>query len=240
MTTPHPDTVALHGWTAVPVDSDAILQGKPYLHKPTPLLAVDIPFPSSDPLVARVQAYAKSQLPRQTFNHSMRVFYWGPHPPPTIPLPPHSLLSPSTLALVSLLHDIGTAPAFLSTTQLSFEFAGALVARDLLLHPSPPVLETIIRHQDLGTRGTITFLGQLIQLATIYDNIGGHPELVHAETKVDVNRVFPRGGWSGCFAATVREEMRLKPWAHSTHLGEREFPEGVEGNELMGEFDGWE
>jgi cyanamide hydratase len=83
-------------------------------------------------------------------------------------------------------------------------------------------------------------LGQLIQLATIYDNIGGHPGLVHAETKVDVNRAFPRGGWSGCFAATVREEMRLKPWAHSTHLGEREFPEGVEGNELMEEFDGWE
>lgn len=185
------------------------------------------------------------------------------------PSPPHSLLSPSTLALVSLLHDIGTAPSFLSTTQLSFEFAGALVARDLLLHASPPsplqntpssppspppthsiplstqsqteaIIETIIRHQDIGTTGTITFLGQLIQLATLYDNIGGNPGLVHADTKVDVNRAFPRAGWSGCFAATVREEMRLKPWAHSTHLGEEEFPAGVEGNALMREFDAWE
>lgn len=286
MTTPDPSTIALHGWTAVPVDAAAVLQGKPYLNPPTPLLAKDIPFPSSDPLVSRVQKYAKEQLPPQTYNHSMRVFYWGISPPPYVPpsklippattiltqqfpSPPHSLLSPSTLALVSLLHDIGTAPSFLSTTQLSFEFAGALVARDLLLHASPPsphqntpssppspppthsiprstqsqteaIIETIIRHQDIGTTGTITFLGQLIQLATLYDNIGGNPGLVHADTKVDVNRAFPRAGWSGCFAATVREEMRLKPWAHSTHLGEEEFPAGVEGNALMREFDAWE
>ncbi|KAK1834196.1 hypothetical protein QBC39DRAFT_380100 [Podospora conica] len=273
MPTPTPSTIPLHGWTPVPLSSSALLLSKPHLHPPTPLLTHDIPFPSSDPLVLRVQAYAKSQLPLQTYNHSMRVYHWAT----TIltqqfPSPPFSLLSPSTLALTSLLHDIGTAPSFLSTTQLSFEFAGALVARDLLLHPHPPsphqntpspstnpppppqsddtplatqsqteaVLEAIIRHQDIGDKGTITFLGQLIQLATLYDNVGGNPGLIHEVTKVDVNRAFPRGGWSGCFAATVRDEMRLKPWAHSTHLGEREFPEGVEGNELMREFDAWE
>lgn len=103
MTTPDPSTIALHGWTAVPVDAAAVLQGKPYLNPPTPLLAKDIPFPSSDPLVSRVQKYAKEQLPPQTYNHSMRVFYWGISPPlcppfqanppsnnnphPTIPLP---------------------------------------------------------------------------------------------------------------------------------------------------------
>ncbi len=43
--------------------------------------------------------------------------------------------------------------------------------------------EAIIRHQDLGTVGTITFLGQLIQLATIYDNVGGVPEIVHTDTR---------------------------------------------------------
>jgi cyanamide hydratase len=29
------------------------------------------------------------------------------------------------------------------------------------------VAEAIIRHQDIGTTGKITFLGQLIQLATV-------------------------------------------------------------------------
>lgn len=87
MTTPDPSTIALHGWTAVPVDAAAVLQGKPYLNPPTPLLAKDIPFPSSDPLVSRVQKYAKEQLPPQTYNHSMRVFYWGISPLPMSPLP---------------------------------------------------------------------------------------------------------------------------------------------------------
>jgi len=72
----HIDTVALHGWTAVPADANAILEGKPYLNKPTAILTKDIPFPSSDPLVARVQAYAKEKLPQQTYNHCMRVYYW--------------------------------------------------------------------------------------------------------------------------------------------------------------------
>lgn len=34
------------------------------------------------------------------------------------------------------------------------------------------IAEAIIRHQDIGVDGTITFLGQLIQLATLYDNFG--------------------------------------------------------------------
>lgn len=73
------DPVVEHGWTAVPLDADAIFQGKPYLHEPTPVLVKDMHFPSDDPLVARIQQYAKEQLPLQTYNHSMRVFYWGMH-----------------------------------------------------------------------------------------------------------------------------------------------------------------
>lgn len=102
------------------------------------------------------------------------------------------------------------------------------------------VCEAIIRHQDLGATGKITLLGQLIQLATVYDNIGANPYLVHADTRVDVNRAFPRRGWSGCFASTIREELRLKPWAHTTHLGREEFPNGVLENKLMEEYDAWE
>jgi len=60
---------------------------------------------------------------------------------------------------------------------------------------------------------------------------------VHKATRDDVNREFPRGGWAKCFADTVKEEMTLKPWAHSTHLGEEDFPNAVLGNTLMAEYD---
>ncbi|KAK3687683.1 urea hydro-lyase cyanamide [Podospora appendiculata] len=243
--TTDPDTVALHGWTAVPRDADALLQGKPYLHKPEPLLVRDIRFPSDDPIVARVQQYAKEKLPSQTYSHSMRVYYYATAIL-TQQFSSHTGLSLSTLALTSLLHDIGTTHSNLRATQLSFEFYGGLLARELLQtqlestqSQAEAVCEAIIRHQDLGAVGSITLLGQLIQLATIHDNMGGHAALVHADTRADVNRAFPRDGWSRCFAATIREENGLKPWAHTTHLGEEEFPRGVEGNELMAEYDGW-
>lgn len=71
------DPIAEHGWTPVPVDAEAIFKGRPYLNRPIPILAKDIHFPSDDVIVAKVQAYAKEHLPPQTYNHSMRVFYWG-------------------------------------------------------------------------------------------------------------------------------------------------------------------
>lgn len=152
-------------------------------------------------------------------------------------------LSRSTLALTALLHDIGTTHDNLRATQMSFEFYGGLLALSLVAeqHKAPQsqaeaVAEAIIRHQDLGSTGVITFLGQLIQLATVYDNMGNNPELVHPDTKVDVNKAFPRLDWSKCFSATIREEVGLKPWAHTTHL-EEDFPRGVENNKLMAEFE---
>lgn len=71
------DPVAEHGWTAVPLDPEAIFKCKPYLYEPAPILVKDIDFPSDDPIVTRAQQYAKQHLPQQTYNHSMRVFYWG-------------------------------------------------------------------------------------------------------------------------------------------------------------------
>jgi cyanamide hydratase len=80
--------------------------------------------------------------------------------------------------------------------------------------------------------GRITLLGQLIQLATVYDNLGARPYLVNEVTRADVNRDFKSEGWGGCFAAVVREEVAGKPWAHSTVLGEG-FANAAEGNLLM-------
>lgn len=71
------DDIAKHGWTAVPVDANAILKGRSYVHKPQPRLVSDMLFPSDDPVVAKVQDYAKKHLVLQTYHHSMRVYYWG-------------------------------------------------------------------------------------------------------------------------------------------------------------------
>lgn len=125
------------------------------------------------------------------------------------------------------------------------------------------VAEAVIRHQDLGESGKISSVGLLIQLATVFgellrpgvffcdwrrrrakvvwaniDNMGINPELVHKWTIEDVVRHYPRKKWSSCFAATIRKENGLKPWAHTTALGEEEFPGGVENNELMAPYDG--
>ena len=67
--------------------------------------------------------------------------------------------------------------------------------------------------------------------------MGLHADLVSKQTIEDVVKHYPRKGWSGCFAATIRKENRLKPWAHTTKLGEEEFPSGVEGNEVMRPYD---
>ncbi|ORY71081.1 uncharacterized protein BCR38DRAFT_330099, partial [Pseudomassariella vexata] len=74
----------------------------------------------------------------------------------------------------------------------------------------------------------ITCLGQLIQLATIYDNIGERSELVNQQTRDGLVAAFPRKGWNSCLTATIREENWLKPWAHTTALEEEEFPDGWE------------
>ncbi|KAJ6022893.1 uncharacterized protein N7446_013246, partial [Penicillium canescens] len=98
------------------------------------------------------------------------------------------------------------------------------------------VAEAIIRHQDLCHVGKITVVGQLLQLATIFDNTGAYADLVHADTIKDVCVHFPRMRWSRCFAATVQSEIGLKPWAHSTALG-KEFSEKVLGNSLMDPYE---
>lgn len=72
-----PDEVLLHGWTAVPVDAGQLFDGKTYKNTPTPLKVDCIEFPSDDPIVVKAQEYAKDKLPPKTFNHSMRVYYYG-------------------------------------------------------------------------------------------------------------------------------------------------------------------
>lgn len=116
------------------------------------------------------------------------------------------------------------------------------------------IAEAIMRHQDLRETGKITVLGQLLQLATILgipriyttfndsmlnglDNTGDHESLIHPSTIEDITKHFPRVKWSSCFAGTIQREISLKPWAHSTVLGEEEFPKKILGNTLMAPYE---
>lgn len=136
-----------------------------------------------------------------------------------------------------MLHDIGTTSKNIRGTFMSFEFYGAKVAYEKLLSLGTPVaqaeavMEAIIRHQDLGETGTITELGQIIQLATVFDNVGMNPDLITKDLIEETTTKWKRNSWSGCFASTIKEEIGLKPYCHTTAIDN--FAEKVEGNSLM-------
>lgn len=89
---------------------------------------------------------------------------------------PEWVFDEETYYLSCLLHDIGTADAYLSTTKMSFDFKGAFVGREFLLQIGAPeeqadaVAEAIIRHQELfvANGGNITMNGQVLQLSTCF------------------------------------------------------------------------
>jgi cyanamide hydratase len=156
-------------------------------------------------------------------------------------------LNPATWALTCLLHDIGTAEANLTATRMSFDIYGGIKALYILQDlgaskdQAEAVAEAIIRHEDMGVDGTITYIGQLIQLATTYDNTSIHPhvknfgEMIHDTTRTEVSEAYPRIKWSTFFSSIVRKEEQIKPWCHSTHLVD--FAKEIETNTLMKQFE---
>ncbi|KAL8722869.1 MAG: hypothetical protein Q9225_000702 [Loekoesia sp. 1 TL-2023] len=234
-------TTELYGWEALPRDVSEVLFRKKRNRDPEPQIVAGTKLPDT-PLAQSVLEYAKQELSPETFNHSMRVYHYGK----AIQTQqfPDWRFSDETYFLACLLHDIGTTDKNISATKMSFEFYGGILALDLLskdlhapIEQAESVAEAIIRHQDIGKSGNITTIGLLIQLATIFDNIGGHKELVHKDTIEDVTKNYPRNKWSSCFAATIRKENGLKPWAHTTALGEDAFPNDVLNNKLMEPYD---
>ena len=67
------------------------------------------------------------------------------------------------------------------------------------------------------------------------DNAGSNPTLISRSTIESVVAAYPRGHWSGCFANTIGEELKLKPWAHSSAIPN--FAETVAENKLMEPWD---
>lgn len=124
---------------------------------------------------------------------------------------------------------------------MSFEFQGGFIALKELqsFGASTPqaesVCEAIIRHQDPGETGTISRMGQLIQISTELDNMGWQPHLLHRDVIEQVVKLHPRLKWSSCFASAINAEIDAKPWCHTTSLDG--FAEAVAGNKLMEPYD---
>jgi cyanamide hydratase len=156
-------------------------------------------------------------------------------------------LNPVTWALTCLLHDLGTAEENLTATRMSFDIYGGIKAIDVLkghgatTDQAEAAAEAIIRHEDMGVDGTITYFGQLIQLATTYDNTGFHPhvkdfgDLIHETTRAKINEAYPRIKWCEFFSGVIRKEESIKPWCHSTHLVN--FDQEIEANTLMKQWE---
>ncbi|KAL5364713.1 cyanamide hydratase [Aspergillus floccosus] len=239
--------IAANGWSSMPVNAGAIFGDQPFINKPGPLSLSDIAFPFDDPTVAKTLNYAKETLHPKTFNHSMRVYFYGMAITKQQFPEQAAALNPATWALTCLLHDLGTAEENLTATRMSFDIYGGIKALSVLkgfgatTDQAEAAAEAIIRHQDIGVNGTITYIGQLIQLATIYDNIGSHPhvknfgELIHETTRAEVNKAYPRLKWCMLFASVIRKEVEIKPWCHSTHLVN--FENEIEANELMRQWE---
>ncbi|KAG9189146.1 cyanamide hydratase [Alternaria panax] len=227
-----------YGWDAVPRDRSNVPSADEAAAPATDGDAVDITGIWHDTeLTRKAREYVQHELHPETYNHSLRVYAYGyqmvrQHFPDWV----RSTFF-ETWALTCLFHDIGTTPQNMSSTHMSFEFQGGFIALTKLQEFGAPkiqaesVAEAIIRHQDPGETGTISAMGQLIQIATEFDNMGWQPHLVSREVIEAVIQQLPRLGWSNCFSNQIQKEIEQKPWCHTTAIPN--FAEAVAGNELM-------
>jgi len=235
------DPVAFYGFTAVPRDPEVLFKDHPTASGSDPkqdsgeLDLNDLPFVTGSKLVDDVREFVKKELNQRTFNHSNRVYIYGTALVKTH-FPSWSYDS-ETFYITCLLHDIGTAEKYLASTKMSFEFKGAIVARDLILSKggvedqADSVCDAIIRHQDIFVKGgNITMIGQILQLATILDNVGLRANLVHPNLIKNACAKFPRNGWSDYFGKTIEKELALKPWCHTSTFEVPNWKEGIQSN----------
>ncbi|KAH7068924.1 hypothetical protein BKA63DRAFT_422007 [Paraphoma chrysanthemicola] len=157
----------VNGWTAVPRSFQKSLADVDK-NRQAELVVSDATPPSSD-IARKTEQFAKKELPEKTFNHSMPIGYaivqtHFPHLKPLL----------ETYYLTCLLHDLGTTEEHTHGTRMSFEYYGAFKALDFLRESgaqkdqAEAISEAIIRHADLGETGTLSSLGMLIQLSTVF------------------------------------------------------------------------
>jgi cyanamide hydratase len=180
----------VHCWTAVPQSVEKFLASSNAANtKPYNVSDLDTPFSK---VAQKTLAYAKEYLLEPTFNHSMRVFFYGKltsgrrehvllirfrngtsknHAPSNAQAEPGIV---ETFFLSYMLHDIGTVPENIKSTRLTFELWGSIHVLQLLpsfgasKDQAECVAEVINRYQDLGDIGMAPLVLGLIYFATIF------------------------------------------------------------------------
>ena len=71
--------IADYGWAAQPRDPATVLKGRKHVQEPVLETVESTKLPDSN-LAKAILDYAKKELREETFNHSMRVFYYGVFP----------------------------------------------------------------------------------------------------------------------------------------------------------------
>jgi len=204
--------------------------------KPVSLASIYTP---SSSIAGNALRHARDSLDDVMFNHSNRVYYIGmamaqQHFPDW-------RVDTECFYLTSLFHDLGVGHNRQTSTRLSFEFDGAIQARDFILrqahidngvtHSHTPaeanplqnvadeVCEAIMRHTNF-VKGAMTTTAELIQLSTTLDVIGANTRHLSAETYADIITTYPRLNFHEHFAALMEAEMNIKPWIHTTSVEE--------------------
>jgi cyanamide hydratase len=226
-------------------DVNAYLARHPAIANKTPaaISLASLPTPTTA-LAESALVYSRSQLDDIMFNHSCRVYYIGQAMAQHLNSSSSYHIDSEAYYLTSLLHDLGVGPTHLSSTRLSFEFYGAILARDFILEQSPAsrpladeVSEAIIRHTNF-VQGSMTTTGQLIQLSTTLDVIGANSALIGRSTYREIEQRWPRLGFNLHFAQLMDEEMRIKPWSHTTTVeAENGFCAKIRANPFTAEID---
>lgn len=70
------EAIYKYGWAAQPRDVSVLLDGKKNNKEPKPLDVSSVQLPDTA-LAKSVLEYARKELSTETFNHSMRVYYYG-------------------------------------------------------------------------------------------------------------------------------------------------------------------
>jgi cyanamide hydratase len=193
----------------------------------------------SSTIAGNALRHARDSLDDVMFNHSNRVYYIG-----MAMLQQHFpdwRVDSECYYLTSLFHDLGVGHNRQTSTRLSFEFDGAIQARDFILrqahidngathtqtrpHVNPlqnvadEVCEAIIRHTNF-VKGTMTATAELIQLSTTLDVIGANTRHLSPQTYADIIKTYPRLNFHEHFATLMEAEMLIKPWSHTTSVEE--------------------
>lgn len=160
-----------YGWNGLPLNHSNIPSAETARHLPS---SIDFVYPET-PLALRLADRVLFGLPVMTNNHIFRVYHYAfaivtTHFPDWIA---GALRAPflETVFLACLYHDISAVEKTRATSNMSFEWLGGLIAlEDMMAFGAPraqaeSVFEALVRLRLRSTSGSLSRMGQLVQLA---------------------------------------------------------------------------